>query len=181
MKINCFDKQVGQFLSEAYYKIPRFQRAYSWDHVNVEEFWNDTVVESETDYFIGSFVVGMFIRHRQTCSGFRMLPAVAGGAPTPQVYVPGDSDQVSLPTPIAALAESGRRLLHYVSHSSGRVASGGTRLGSGTLCAGGRSRRACVRGRGRPRHIIHVGHIRTTDSAVCRRDHARSRSLTTFA
>jgi uncharacterized protein with ParB-like and HNH nuclease domain len=57
MKINCFDKQVGQFLSEAYYKIPRFQRAYSWDHVNVEEFWNDTVVESETDYFIGSFVV----------------------------------------------------------------------------------------------------------------------------
>jgi uncharacterized protein with ParB-like and HNH nuclease domain len=57
MKINCFDKQVGQFLSEGYYKIPRFQRPYSWDHVNVEEFWNDTVVESEADYFIGSFVV----------------------------------------------------------------------------------------------------------------------------
>jgi uncharacterized protein with ParB-like and HNH nuclease domain len=57
MKISCFDKQVGQLLSEAYYKIPRFQRPYSWDHVNIEEFWNDTVVEGEGDYFIGNFVV----------------------------------------------------------------------------------------------------------------------------
>jgi hypothetical protein len=57
MKITCLDKQVGQLLGEAYYKIPRFQRPYSWDHVNVEEFWNDAVVESESDYFIGNFVV----------------------------------------------------------------------------------------------------------------------------
>lgn len=57
MKITCLDKQVGQLLSEAYYKIPRFQRPYSWDHVNLEEFWNDAVVESEGDYFIGNFVV----------------------------------------------------------------------------------------------------------------------------
>jgi uncharacterized protein with ParB-like and HNH nuclease domain len=57
MKISCFDKQVGQLLSESYYRIPRFQRPYSWDHVNVEEFWNDTVVESDVDYFIGNFVV----------------------------------------------------------------------------------------------------------------------------
>jgi uncharacterized protein with ParB-like and HNH nuclease domain len=53
MKINCLDKQVGQLLGEAYYKIPRFQRPYSWDHANIEEFWNDAVVESESDYFIG--------------------------------------------------------------------------------------------------------------------------------
>src|SRR5438128_1874043 len=57
MKITCLEKQVGQLLGEAYYKIPRFQRPYSWDHVNVEEFWNDAVVESEGDYFIGNFVV----------------------------------------------------------------------------------------------------------------------------
>jgi uncharacterized protein with ParB-like and HNH nuclease domain len=57
MKITCLDKQVGQLLGEAYYKIPRFQRPYSWDHVNVEEFWSDAVVESEGDYFIGNFVV----------------------------------------------------------------------------------------------------------------------------
>ncbi len=57
MKITCLEKEVGQLLSEAYYKIPRFQRPYSWDHVNVEEFWGDAVVESESDYFIGNFVV----------------------------------------------------------------------------------------------------------------------------
>ena len=57
MKISCLEKEVGKFLGESFNRIPRFQRPYSWDHVNVEEFWNDTVVESETDYFIGNFVV----------------------------------------------------------------------------------------------------------------------------
>jgi uncharacterized protein with ParB-like and HNH nuclease domain len=57
MKITCLDKQIGQMLGEAYYRIPRFQRPYSWDHVNVEEFWNDTIVENQGDYFIGNFVV----------------------------------------------------------------------------------------------------------------------------
>lgn len=57
MKITCLDKEVGKFLTESFYKIPRFQRPYSWDHVNVEEFWNDTVVENDSDYFIGNFVV----------------------------------------------------------------------------------------------------------------------------
>ena len=53
MKITCLDKQVGQLLGEAYYQSPRFQRPYSWDHVNVEEFWNDAVVESEGDTSLG--------------------------------------------------------------------------------------------------------------------------------
>ena len=44
-------------LGESFYKIPRFQRPYSWDHGNLEEFWNDTIVENESDYFIGNFVV----------------------------------------------------------------------------------------------------------------------------
>lgn len=57
MKINCLDKTVGQFLKEAFYRIPRFQRPYSWDRTNVEEFWNDAVVENEAQYFIGNFVV----------------------------------------------------------------------------------------------------------------------------
>ena len=57
MKITCVDKQVGQLLKESFYKIPRFQRPYSWDHVNVEEFWTDAVVENEGDYFIGNFVL----------------------------------------------------------------------------------------------------------------------------
>lgn len=57
MKITCLDKSVGQFLKESFYRIPRFQRPYSWDRTNVEEFWNDAVVENEAQYFIGNFVV----------------------------------------------------------------------------------------------------------------------------
>jgi len=57
MKITCLDKQVGQLLKESFYRIPRFQRPYSWDRTNIEEFWNDAVVENEAQYFIGNFVV----------------------------------------------------------------------------------------------------------------------------
>jgi uncharacterized protein with ParB-like and HNH nuclease domain len=57
MKITCLDKQVGQFLKESFHRIPRFQRPYSWDRTNVEEFWNDAVVDNDAQYFIGNFVV----------------------------------------------------------------------------------------------------------------------------
>ena|SRR5256885_1848772 len=57
MKISCLDKQVGQLLMESFYRIPRFQRPYSWDRSNIEEFWSDAVVENEAQYFIGNFVV----------------------------------------------------------------------------------------------------------------------------
>jgi uncharacterized protein with ParB-like and HNH nuclease domain len=57
MKITCIDKQIGQLLGESFYKIPRFQRPYSWDHANLEEFWNDAIVENDSEYFIGNFVV----------------------------------------------------------------------------------------------------------------------------
>lgn len=56
MKISCLDKEIGKLLGEAFYRIPRFQRPYSWDHANLEEFWNDTVVDNDSDYFIGNFV-----------------------------------------------------------------------------------------------------------------------------
>jgi hypothetical protein len=51
------DKQVGQFLKESFYRIPRFQRPYSWDRTNIEDFWNDAVKENDEQYFIGNFVV----------------------------------------------------------------------------------------------------------------------------
>ena len=57
MKINCIDKEIKQILETGYYHIPRFQRPYSWDKDNINEFLYDALVESETDYFIGSFVV----------------------------------------------------------------------------------------------------------------------------
>jgi uncharacterized protein with ParB-like and HNH nuclease domain len=57
MKITCLDKEVGQLLSQGYYRVPRFQRPYSWERVQVEEFWNDAITENLSDYFIGNFVV----------------------------------------------------------------------------------------------------------------------------
>ena len=57
MKINSIDKNIKSVLSANYYKIPRFQRPYSWTQENISDFWIDTVVDSETDYFIGSIVV----------------------------------------------------------------------------------------------------------------------------
>lgn len=57
MKINCIDKEIQKILETGYYVIPRFQRPYSWDKDNIDEFWNDSVMENENDYFIGSIVV----------------------------------------------------------------------------------------------------------------------------
>lgn len=57
MKITCLDKNVGKLLTESFYRIPRFQRPYSWDRTNVEDFWKDAVVENDGQYFIGNFVV----------------------------------------------------------------------------------------------------------------------------
>lgn len=57
MKINSIDKNIKSVLSANYYKIPRFQRPYSWNQENISDFWIDTIVDSETDYFIGSIVV----------------------------------------------------------------------------------------------------------------------------
>jgi len=57
MKITCLDKTVAKLLAESFYRIPRFQRPYSWDRANVEDFWKDTVVDNEGQYFIGNFVV----------------------------------------------------------------------------------------------------------------------------
>src|SRR4051812_33884925 len=57
MKISCFDKELREIFETGYYDIPRFQRPYSWQKENVEEFWQDTVVNSDADYFIGSIVV----------------------------------------------------------------------------------------------------------------------------
>jgi len=57
MKIESTDRTVDQLLRMGYFKIPRFQRAYSWEKAEVEDFWRDTVVEADSDYFIGSLVL----------------------------------------------------------------------------------------------------------------------------
>ncbi len=57
MKIDSIDKTVKKALESEYYKIPRFQRPYSWDRANVEDFWTDVVMDNESPYFIGSIVL----------------------------------------------------------------------------------------------------------------------------
>lgn len=57
MEIKPVDKTVKQLLESGFYRIPRFQRPYSWDQENVDDFWVDTVANNDPDYFIGSFVL----------------------------------------------------------------------------------------------------------------------------
>lgn len=56
MNITANGRTIEQVLGGGFFRVPRFQRPYSWDRANVEDFWLD-VVESGTDYFIGSMVV----------------------------------------------------------------------------------------------------------------------------
>lgn len=57
MKIESYDRNVDQLLRMGYFKIPRFQRPYSWERTETEDFWNDTIADAEFEYFIGSIVV----------------------------------------------------------------------------------------------------------------------------
>lgn len=56
MKIQCVERDIRQVLESGTYLIPRFQRPFSWDKENVEEFWVDSTAEVKKDYFIGAFV-----------------------------------------------------------------------------------------------------------------------------
>jgi hypothetical protein len=57
MKIDSRDRTVQEILGASYFRIPRFQRPYSWSVDNLEEFWSDTIVDSSGEYFIGSVIV----------------------------------------------------------------------------------------------------------------------------
>jgi hypothetical protein len=56
MKIESTDQDIRNLLSSGYYRIPRFQRPYSWTRENIQEFWDDVVRDHPVDYFIGSMV-----------------------------------------------------------------------------------------------------------------------------
>lgn len=57
MKIESKDTDIESLLVGSYFHIPRFQRPYSWDDENLNDFWDDVVVNQSDDYFIGSMVV----------------------------------------------------------------------------------------------------------------------------
>lgn len=44
------------FVGADYYVIPRFQRPYSWEPVNLDDFWRDVVFDNGIGYFIGPMV-----------------------------------------------------------------------------------------------------------------------------
>jgi len=56
MKIDSKDRDVQDILSSSFYKVPRFQRPYRWDKDNVLDFWQDAIMDSKGDYFIGAMV-----------------------------------------------------------------------------------------------------------------------------
>lgn len=56
MKIESTDQDIRNFLASGYYRIPRFQRPYSWTRENIQDFWDDVVKDAPDNYFIGSMV-----------------------------------------------------------------------------------------------------------------------------
>lgn len=56
MKISSTDRDIKAVLNTGFFVIPRFQRPYSWDRENVDDFWNDLISAESPDYFIGSMV-----------------------------------------------------------------------------------------------------------------------------
>jgi hypothetical protein len=57
VKIESHDTSIENLLSANFLVIPRFQRPYSWDDENIEDFWKDVAQDGDGDYFIGSMVI----------------------------------------------------------------------------------------------------------------------------
>jgi uncharacterized protein with ParB-like and HNH nuclease domain len=56
MNITPRNMSVRALFQSTFFSIPRFQRPYSWDRGNIEDFWNDVIESGANDYFIGSMV-----------------------------------------------------------------------------------------------------------------------------
>ena len=58
MHIETLFRPIEQVLKLGFFFVPRFQRPYSWEEQQIEEFWEDCVVDQdESEYFIGSVVL----------------------------------------------------------------------------------------------------------------------------
>lgn len=57
MNITPKDVRIRALFQSSFYKIPRFQRPYSWDRGNIEDFWTDAIEVGRDGYFIGSMVM----------------------------------------------------------------------------------------------------------------------------
>lgn len=57
MRIESQDKRIDELLKGGTFIIPRFQRAYSWEPDQINQFWYDVTENLSEAYFIGSMVV----------------------------------------------------------------------------------------------------------------------------
>lgn len=57
MRIESQDKRADVLLKGNTFIIPRFQRPYSWEPEQVNQFWSDIIDNLSESYFIGSMVV----------------------------------------------------------------------------------------------------------------------------
>jgi hypothetical protein len=76
MKITCQDRTVEFIFQSHYFEIPRFQRPYSWDRDNWDEFWNDVFQSQQTDYFIGSVVTFSKGQYKAIVDGQQRLTTI---------------------------------------------------------------------------------------------------------
>lgn len=76
MKIQCQDHSVEFILQSHYFEIPRFQRPYSWERDNWEEFWSDVFLAKHMDYFIGSVVTFAKGQYKAIVDGQQRLTTI---------------------------------------------------------------------------------------------------------
>lgn len=76
MKIQCQDHSVEFIFQSFYFEIPRFQRPYSWERDNWEEFWNDVFLSKHQDYFIGSIVTFAKGQYKAIVDGQQRLTTI---------------------------------------------------------------------------------------------------------
>ena len=60
---------VGHFISDNFVKVPIYQRPYSWDKENVQDFFNDIGNAYPEEYFIGTIVLTKKDDHLEIIDG----------------------------------------------------------------------------------------------------------------
>jgi uncharacterized protein with ParB-like and HNH nuclease domain len=58
MHIEPLFRSIEDVLNLGFFFVPRFQRPYSWEEQQIEEFWQDCIVDqADSEHFIGSLVL----------------------------------------------------------------------------------------------------------------------------
>ena len=73
MKFSCTAKDMQTLLKAGYYRVPRFQRPYSWTREEIEELWSDVLIDTPPGHFIGSIVAFTGSDHYSVVDGQQRL------------------------------------------------------------------------------------------------------------